>query len=78
MYEKFTWTKDDSAARMRFWDQDGNELIVNPGRSYIAVINTYQADTLVFDDPPFEEPADEESDEDREGDDISETEDEEE
>ena len=45
-YEKFTWTKDSSSQRFVFKDLDGNELKVNPGRSYVAIVNTYHADTI--------------------------------
>ena len=63
MYEEFTWTKDSDEDRMTFWDSDGNKLLVNPGRSYVAIINTYEADTLKFDDPPFDVSEPEETEE---------------
>lgn len=47
-YEQFTWSKDNAASKMIFKDMDGNELEVNPGRSYIAIINTRQAETVKF------------------------------
>ena len=79
MYEEFTWTKDSAEDRMTFWDSDGNELLVNPGRSYVAIINTYEADTLSFDDPPFDvsvpEEPEEGSDEGSEAEEGSDTED---
>ena len=63
MFEEFTWTKDSDEDRMTFWDSDGNKLLVNPGRSYVAIINTYEADTLKFDDPPFDVSEPEETEE---------------
>jgi hypothetical protein len=45
-YEEFTWTKDSAENKMVFKNLDGKELEVNPGRSYIAVINTKQAETV--------------------------------
>lgn len=47
-YEEFTWSKDNAASKMVFKNMDGEELEVNPGRSYIAIINTKQADTVKF------------------------------
>ena len=48
-YEKFTWTKDSSKSRMVFTDSTGKELEVNPGRSYIAIVNTQHAGTISLD-----------------------------
>lgn len=47
-YEKFTWSKDSEESRFIFKDLNGNELKINPGRSYIAILNTYHADTIEF------------------------------
>ena len=45
-YEKFTWTKSSPESRMTLKNLDGSDLKVNPGRSYIAIINTSHADTI--------------------------------
>lgn len=45
-YKEFTWTKDSAEDRFVFKDLSGNDLEVNPGRSYIAILNTYHADTV--------------------------------
>ena len=45
-YEAFSWTKDSASSRMVFTDSNGKELTVNPGRSYIAIVNTKHADSI--------------------------------
>ena len=45
-YEEFTWTKDSPESKIVMKNLDGTELEVNPGRSYVAVINTRQASTI--------------------------------
>ena len=45
-YEEFTWTKDSTENKLVLKNIDGGDLEVNPGSSYIAIINTKQADTL--------------------------------
>lgn len=37
-YESITWKKGDSADMMKFYDKDGNELKLNTGRTYIALV----------------------------------------
>ena len=37
-YEKITWKKGDSANIMKFYGADGNELALNVGRTYIALV----------------------------------------
>lgn len=32
-----TWKKKESAGRMRYYDASGNELTINPGKTYIAI-----------------------------------------
>ncbi len=39
-YENITWKKGDYADIMKFYDADGNELSLNQGRSYIALVPT--------------------------------------
>lgn len=36
-YQNITWEKGDYSDMMKFYDEDGNELSLNPGRSYIAI-----------------------------------------
>ena len=45
-YEKFTWSKPNDKDKIVLTGLDGKELVVNPGKSYIAVLNTYHADTV--------------------------------
>ena len=47
-YQEFTWSKDTDESRMIFKDLSGSELVVNTGKSYIAIINTNHADTISF------------------------------
>lgn len=35
--QKITWSKKSESARLMLYDEDGNELILNRGKSYIAV-----------------------------------------
>lgn len=39
-YENITWEKGGYTDIMKFYDADGNELSLNPGRSYIALVPT--------------------------------------
>lgn len=39
-YENITWEKGDYTDMMKFYGADGNELALNPGRSYIALVPT--------------------------------------
>lgn len=39
-YENITWEKGDYTDIMKFYGADGNELSLNPGRSYIALVPT--------------------------------------
>ncbi len=38
-YQNITWEKGDCDDMMKFFDAEGNELKLNPGRSYIGLIN---------------------------------------
>ena len=35
--QKITWSKKNEASRLMLYDEDGNELVLNRGKSYIAV-----------------------------------------
>ena len=35
--QKITWSKDSESSRLMLYDEDGNELVLNRGKSYIAV-----------------------------------------
>jgi hypothetical protein len=32
-----TWKKDESTRIMRYYDENGDELTINPGKTYIAI-----------------------------------------
>lgn len=36
--KKITWRKQESTGYMRYLDEDGNELSINPGKTYIAIM----------------------------------------
>ncbi len=38
-YQEITWKKGDVTDMLKFYDAEGNELKLNPGRSYIALID---------------------------------------
>ena len=48
-YEKITWQKGDLYDDFVFNTEDGSELTLNTGKSYLAVIRNYFDDTLTFD-----------------------------
>ena len=35
--QKITWSKDSISSKMKFYDENGEELVINRGKSYIAV-----------------------------------------
>ena len=35
--QKISWSKDDVNSYLKFYDEDGNELAINRGKSYIAI-----------------------------------------
>ena len=35
--QKIKWSKDSESSRLMLYDEDGNELVLNRGKSYIAV-----------------------------------------
>ena len=48
-YTPIRWTKEGYEAPLKVYDESGSELTVAPGKSYIAVVSTKQADTLSVD-----------------------------
>lgn len=41
-----TWTKSESESKMRYYDKAGNELVLNPGKTYVALYPVYEKDNL--------------------------------
>lgn len=48
-YQAITWEKGAAQDPLKLYDADGQELVVNTGKSYIAVISNAYRDTLVLD-----------------------------
>lgn len=47
-YEKITWEKGDYEDMMKFYGADGNELALNTGRTYIAIVpSSNQSKTVI-------------------------------
>lgn len=47
-YESITWKKGNGSDMMKFYDADGNELSLNAGRTYIAIVdNDREAKTVI-------------------------------
>ncbi len=47
-YQHLTWTKDDFSSNFVFTTDDGEELRVNTGKSYLCVINETRMDKMVI------------------------------
>ncbi len=45
-----TWTKNEASRKMRYYDEQGNELTVNPGKTYIAVFPDRRIEDVVLSD----------------------------
>ncbi len=45
-YQHITWQKDDYSNPFRFFADDGTELVINPGISYLGIVRNTFADTL--------------------------------
>lgn len=43
-----TWKKNESTGFMRYYDANGNELTINPGKTYIAVFPNSRTEKVVF------------------------------
>lgn len=45
---KITWVKKESTSFMRYYEEDGDELSLNPGKTYIAVFPTSKMENITF------------------------------
>lgn len=43
-YKSITWEKGDATDMLKFYNEDGSELSLNPGRSYIGILGTSRAE----------------------------------
>lgn len=43
-----TWSKNEKTRFMRYYDMEGNELTINPGKTYIAVFPNSRTENVVF------------------------------
>ena len=39
-YKNITWKKGNATDTLKFFNEDGSELSLNPGRSYIGIVGT--------------------------------------
>lgn len=56
-YEEITWEKGDSKDMMKFYDAYGTELVLNTGRTYIAIVDNDREskNTILPTEPPSTE-----------------------
>ncbi|MBO5670176.1 MAG: DUF3048 domain-containing protein [Clostridia bacterium] len=47
-YVPITWEKDESESPIRFYDADGELLLMNPGKTFISVCPTYLETSIQF------------------------------
>lgn len=47
-YEKCTWTKDDIESPARYFDEDGNEITINHGKTWVCVVYDTKEDQIVI------------------------------
>ncbi len=52
-YEKITWEKGEPRDNYKFFTSSGEELEVNRGRTYIALVRNERADSLTVDGAPI-------------------------
>ncbi|MBE5960369.1 MAG: DUF3048 domain-containing protein [Lachnospiraceae bacterium] len=45
---KVTWKKNESTRMMRYYDETGKELIINPGKTYIAVFPNHKTENVIM------------------------------
>ena len=45
-YQKVTWTKGEFASQLKVFDANGEELMVNTGKSYVSMVDKEFADTM--------------------------------
>jgi len=48
-YEKITWKKDNYASVLKFYREDGTEVLFNRGKTMINVVPTYNSHLVTFD-----------------------------
>ncbi|WP_455714998.1 DUF3048 domain-containing protein [Anaerosporobacter sp.] len=49
-----TWKKNESTKKMHYYDENGNILTINPGKTYIAIFPTDRQNGVVFSDKTSE------------------------
>ena len=56
-YVEITWEKGDSKDMMKFYDVNGMELVLNAGRTYIAIVDNDREskNTILPTEPPSTE-----------------------
>lgn len=47
-YTPISWEKDESESPIRFYDADGELLLLNPGKTFISVCPTYLDESILF------------------------------
>jgi hypothetical protein len=47
-YIKITWEKTSHESPTHYYDEDGNEIIMNPGKTWIAIYPSYNDDEIIF------------------------------
>lgn len=47
---EITWTKNESTRKMRYYDKQGHELVMNPGKTYIAIFPDNRVKEVVISD----------------------------
>ncbi|WP_167956389.1 DUF3048 domain-containing protein [Anaerosporobacter faecicola] len=51
---KITWKKNESSSKMHYYDEEGNILTINPGKTYIAIFPTDRQSDVVLSDKTSE------------------------
>lgn len=46
--EKITWKKDDSLGQTKYFDKEGNEIVLNTGKTWICIVQNEYADEVVI------------------------------
>lgn len=47
-YQQVTWTKGSFESQLKVFDMSGNELVVNPGKSYVSMVDKEFSDTMTI------------------------------
>lgn len=45
-----TWKKNESTKKMRYYDKSGNELVINPGKTFIAIFPNDRVNDVLLED----------------------------